>query len=81
MIAIASGNLNLILQPSSSSLALTNPIYLGSLQEDFNEQRKKTEFVDDNMEKMLNRNKKWFILMILGLTWLAYKSLFSSRQP
>ncbi|BAU63953.1 hypothetical protein STA3757_13220 [Stanieria sp. NIES-3757] len=66
--------------PSALFLTVTKSSIINSLQKDFDEERKKTEFVDDDTEKMLNKHKKWFVLMIVGFSWLTYKSLFSSQN-
>ncbi|GAB4224536.1 MAG: hypothetical protein Kow0049_00020 [Stanieria sp.] len=66
--------------PSALSFTVTKSSIINSLQKDFDEERKKTEFVDDETEKMLNKHKKWFVLMIVGFSWLTYKSLFSSQN-
>lgn len=62
------------------SLSIAPPLLVSSFQSDFEKQRQKTEFVDDGTEKMLNSNKKWFILIILGFGWLTYKSLFAQKK-
>jgi hypothetical protein len=66
--------------PSALFLTVTKSSIINSLQKDFDEERKKTEFVDDDTEKMLNKHKKWFVLMIVGFSWLTYKSLYSSQN-
>ena len=58
-------------QPSKNNL---------SLSEKFSEAREKTEFVDDSMEILLNRHKKWFILAIILFLLLAFQSLFNYRK-
>ena len=51
-----------------------------SLSEQFTEARKKTEFIDDGTEIMLNRNKKWFLLGIIFFVLLAFQSLINYRK-
>ena len=50
-----------------------------SWTEKFEQKRKETEFLDDETEKLLNRNKKWLILMFILFLWMIYKSLWSSK--
>lgn len=51
-----------------------------SLSEQFSESRKKTEYLDDRTETMLNRNKKWFVLGIIGFILLGFQSLINYRK-
>jgi hypothetical protein len=51
-----------------------------SLSEQFSESRKKTEYLDDNTETMLNRHKRWFVLGIIGFILLAFQSLINYRK-
>ena len=51
-----------------------------SFSEQLTEVRKQTELMDDSTEKMLNRNKKWFVLGIIIFLCLAFQSLINYRQ-
>lgn len=51
-----------------------------TLSEEFSEARKKTEFLDDRTETMLNRHKTWFLLGIIGFILLAFQSLMNYRK-
>lgn len=51
-----------------------------SLSEQFTEAREKTEFLDDRTETMLNRNKKWFLLVIILFVLLGFQSLMNYRK-
>ena len=51
-----------------------------SLSEQFSESRKKTEYLDDHTETMLNRHKRWFVLGIIGFILLAFQSLINYRK-
>ena len=85
--AIASTYLQLLLTnsvfiPSTNSniyIPLTAQVKTNSWQEKFEQKRKESEFLDDDMEKLLMRNKKWLILMSVIFVWMIYKSLWSSR--
>ena len=39
--------------------------------------REKTELIDDQTEKMLNRHKKWFLLGVIVFLWLGFQSLIN----
>ncbi|WP_144874124.1 hypothetical protein, partial [Hyella patelloides] len=51
-----------------------------SLSERFSETRKKTEFLDDRTETMLNRHKKWFLMGSMIFLWLCFQSFMSYRR-
>ena len=51
-----------------------------SLSDKFSLAREKTEFIDDETEKMLNRHKKWFFLGLIVFVMLAFQSLINYRQ-
>ena len=85
--AIASASIQLIsgksiLIPSTPRNILiqaTPQININSWQEKFEQQRRKTEFLDDDTEKLLSRNKKGLILMGIVFVWMIYKSLWSYK--
>jgi hypothetical protein len=79
MKSIISGAIALQLSSSVTiavNLAETNWISNNSWTQQFERARQETEFLDDNAEKMLNNNKKWFILMGVIFIGMVYKSLF-----
>jgi len=79
MKSIISGAIALQLSSSviiAVNLAETNWISNNSWTQQFERARQETEFLDDNTEKMLNNNKKWFILMGVIFIGMVYKSLF-----
>lgn len=70
VIASTENDLHIPITPQTSS---------DSWQEKFDRQRREEEFLDDDTEKLLNRNKKWLILGGIVFVWMGYKSLWSSR--
>ena len=84
---IASASIQLIsgesiVSPSTPKVILVQvdqPIKIHSWQEKFEHKRQETEFLDDDTEKLLSRNKKWLILISIVFVWMIYKSLWSYK--
>ena len=64
---------------SNISRTITPKIIIVSWQEKFEQKRRETEFLDDGTEQLLNRHKKWLLLMSVIFVWMIYKSLWSSK--